>query len=152
MEKKIKKICELFFERMLVFNAEIMVKKVHSSYEISVNSEEPGMIIGKNGETMKAIEQILRLLVNRKMGESINLSLDIAGYRDKRRREIEEEALRSAKNALRTGRVQILSPMNAFERRIVHTALSKNQEIETESVGEEPNRRVMIKKKRKILI
>jgi spoIIIJ-associated protein len=152
MDKEIEEIIKAFFDKMLVFDAEVNVKEIEGAYEISINSQEPGMLIGKNGETMRAIEQILRLLVNKKMEKSINLSLDIAGYKNKRRQEIEDMATSAADSAIRTGRVQLLIPMNAYERRIVHLTLSKRDDIETESVGEEPDRRVMIKTKKKALV
>ena len=152
MDKKIKEITKTFFEKMLIFDTEVDVKEVEGSYEISVESDEPGMLIGKNGETMRAIEQILRLLVNKKMEKPLNLSLDIAGYKNKRRQEIEEMAESAADSAVRTGRVQLLIPMNAYERRIVHLILAERDDIETESAGEEPNRRVMIKTKKKALV
>lgn len=152
MDKEIGEITKAFFDKMLVFDAEVNVKEIEGAYEISINSQEPGMLIGKNGETMRAIEQVLRLLVNKKMEQSINLSLDIAGYKNKRRQEIEEMATSAADSAVRAGRVQLLIPMNAYERRIVHLILSKRDDIETESVGIEPNRRVMIKIKKKALV
>lgn len=152
MKEKIKKIIDDFLAKMLIFEAEVKVGKVKDSYGVSLNLEEPGMLIGKNGETLKALEHLLRLLVNKKMEKSVNLSLDIAGYKDKRRQEIEEMAKAAAESALRSGRVQLLLPMNAYERRIVHLILAKRDDLETESVGEEPNRRVMIKIKKKELV
>ena len=152
MDKKIEEITKAFFDKMLVFDAEVNVKETEGAYEIGINSQEPGMLIGKNGETMRAIEQILRLLVNKKMEQSINLSLDIAGYKNKRRQEIEDMAISAADSAVRVERVQLLIPMNAYERRIVHLILSKRDDIETESVGSEPDRRVMIKTKKKALV
>lgn len=152
MKKTIKEITKTLFEHLLVFDAEAEVEKIDERYEIKLNCAEPGMLIGKNGETMKALEHILRLLVNKKIKQPINLSLDIAGYKNKRKQEIEEMAISAAQKATHTKRVQLLVPMNAYERRIVHVVLSKRDDIETESVGEEPNRRVIIKIKKKELV
>jgi spoIIIJ-associated protein len=152
MDKKIKKIIEEFFEKMLIFDAQINLERIEDSYEISLEVSEPGVLIGKNGETMRAIEHIIRILVSKKIGEPVHLSLDIAGYKSKRKKEIEEMAIAAADGAVRSGRVQLLIPMNAYERRIVHLTLSKRNDIETESVGEEPNRRVMIKAQKKTLV
>lgn len=152
MKKTIKEITKTLFEHLLVFDAEPEVEKIDERYEIKLNCAEPGMLIGKNGETMKALEHILRLLVNKKIKQPVNLSLDIAGYKNKRKQEIEEMAISAAQKAIQSKRVQLLVPMNAYERRIVHVVLSKRDDIETESVGEEPNRRVIIKIKKKELV
>lgn len=152
MKKKIKKITAEFLEHMLVFDAKVKVVEVDGLFEISFDIQSPGVLIGKNGETMRAIEQILRLLISKKIKEPINISLDIAGYKDKIKKEIEEMGLRAAKSAIKTGQAQVLLPMNGFERRLVHLVLKEFKDIETESIGEEPNRRVVIKAKKKVLV
>lgn len=152
MKKEIKKIVEEFFIKMLFFELEIKVEKIDELYEVMVESDEPALLIGKNGETLSAIEQILRLIVSKKIGGPINLSLDIAGYKNKRKLEIEKMAIMAADRAVRTKRLELLIPMNGYERRVVHLALAEREDIETESIGEEPNRRVMIKIKKKELL
>ena len=152
MDKKIKEIVSAFLEKMLIFEAKIKVQKNEEIFEIKIDCSDPGILIGKNGETMRAMEQLLRLVVSKKMEAMINLVLDIADYREKRRLEIEEMAKRAAKSAAGSGQEQILIPMNAFERRIVHLILSKYDDLETESLGEEPNRRVVIKVKEESLV
>lgn len=152
MKEKIKKIIDDFLAKMLIFEMEVKVKKVEDAYEASVNLAEPGMLIGKNGETMAALELILRLIINKKLASPLSFSLDVADYRNKRKLELEEMAKRAGESAVRSGRVQLLIPMSAYERRIVHLVLAESEEIETESVGKEPNRRVMIKVKKKTLV
>lgn len=152
MKKKIKKICDELLEHLFIFDAEVGLRETEGLYEIRFDCQEPGILIGKNGETMKALELILRLLVSKKIGEPMNLLLDIAGYKEKRKQEIEEMGMRAAESARRSGRTQLLAPMNGYERRVVHLVLAEEDDIETESVGEEPNRRVMIKMKKKELV
>ena len=151
MRQKIKKTLDEFLEKFLIFKAEIKIKETAGLFELSLDCEEPGRLIGKNGETLQAVELLLRLMVSREFKEPVNISLDIAGYKDKRRQEIEKMGERAAESALRTGRIQVLLPMNAYERRVVHLILGERDDIETESIGEEPNRRVMIKVKKKVL-
>lgn len=152
MKQKIKKILDEFLAKFLIFEPKTKVEKTAGVFELSLDCEEPGRLIGKNGETLQALELILRLMINKEFKESVNISLDIAGYKDKRRKEIEEIGLRAAESAIRSSIVQVLLPMNAYERRVVHLILSKRDDIETESIGEEPNRRVMIKVKKKELV
>lgn len=151
MKDEIKKITEEFLNKMLVA-AEVQVLTNKDGFQLNVIPEEPGMLIGRNGETLKAAETIIRLMVNQKIGRFVNLTLDVAGYKDKRRQEIEEVAQKAAAIVKRTGRVQLLMPMNSYERRVVHLALTDLKDIETESVGVEPNRRVMIKIKKKVFV
>lgn len=152
MKEKIKQIFAEFLKKFLIFGAETTIKETAGLFELSLDCDEPGMLIGKNGETIKAVELLLRLMVSKKFQEPVNISLDIAGYKNKRRQEIEKMGERAAESAVRTGRVRILLPMNAYERRIIHMILSGRDDIETESLGAEPNRRVMIKVKKKELV
>jgi|SRR3972149_7276478 len=151
MKKEIKKTAAEFLERMLIFDARVKVVEVDGLFEINFDIQSPGVLIGKNGETMKVVEQILRLLISKKIQEPVNISLDIAGYKDKIKKEIEGMGLRAAKSAIKTGRAQALLPMNGYERRLIHLALKEFKGIETESIGEEPNRRVVIKAEKKVL-
>lgn len=152
MKKKIKKICDELLEHLFIFDAKVGLRETEGLYEIRFDCQEPGILIGKNGETMRALELILRLLVSKKIGEPMNLLLDIAGYKEKRKQEIEEMGMRAAESARHSGRAQLLAPMNAYERRVAHLILADQDDIETESIGEEPNRRVMIRVKKKELI
>lgn len=152
MKKKIKQIFAEFLEKLLIFEPKIKIEENEGLFELRLDCEEPGRLIGKNGETLQALELILRLMINKEFKESVNISLDIAGYKDKRRAEIEKAGERAAESAKRTGQIQVLLPMNAYERRLIHLALKDRDDLETESIGEEPNRRVMIKVKKKELV
>lgn len=148
-EKEIEKITYKLLSKMSV-EAEVKVKEKEGIISVTINpKEEPGILIGHNGETLAALQQVLRLVINKQMGEFTYLLVDISGYKDRRRKELEEMAERHAQSAQKTKRVQLLVPMNSFERRIVHLTLAENKDVETESIGEEPNRRVMIRAKKK---
>ena len=149
-KEKIKEITEVFLQKLMI-ETKVEVEEKESNISVRIDSDEAGMLIGRNGETLAALQHLLRLMANKEFGDFIALSIDIAGYKDKRKKDLEISALKAAENAVKSGRVQLLEPMNSFERRIVHMFLSERDDIETESVGDEPNRRVIVKTKKKQL-
>ena len=102
------------------------------------------MLIGKRAETLNAFQYIASLIVAKELGRSVSLILDIEGYRERRYAQVRQLANRMADQAIKTGRRQILEPMPANERRIVHIELRENPDVKTESIGEEPYRKVTI--------
>lgn len=111
---------------------------------LSMSGEDLGVLIGRRGETLDAMQYLLNLAVNRQTGEKPHIILDVEGYREKRRKTLERLALNLAKKARRTGRSVVLEPMNPQERRIIHTALQQNPYVYTASEGDEPFRKVVI--------
>ena len=114
---------------------------------VDLDGPDSGIIIGRYGETLKALEHICNLMVNNKAG-SPKVRFDCGGYREKREASIERLAKSAAASAVRRGRPVSLEPMSSWERRIVHLALKDNQEVETKSVGEDPFRKVVVWPKR----
>jgi len=111
---------------------------------VNVNGDDLSILIGKRAETLNALQYITSLIVNKEIGRSIPLVVDVEGYRNRRENQLRQIANRMADQALKTGRSQVLEPMPANERRIVHIELRKNPEVTTESVGEDPRRKVTI--------
>ena len=111
---------------------------------LSMRGEHLGVLIGRRGETLDALQYLLNLAVNKKTGEKPHIILDVEGYRDKRRQTLERLAQNLAKKARRTQRSIVLEPMNPQERRIIHTSLQNNPYVYTASEGEEPYRKVVI--------
>jgi spoIIIJ-associated protein len=109
-------------------------------------SDDMGLLIGKRGHTLDALQDIVRGFVQRESGERCAVLVDVEDYRKRRRRQIESRARQIAQNVKRTGRSEGLEPMNAFERKIVHDAVARFGGLETSSEGEEPNRRVVIRR------
>jgi spoIIIJ-associated protein len=149
-EDIIKRIAKDMLDKMMV-EASLDLSVNNGVANLSVVPEEAGILIGRNGENLAALQHVLRLMINKELGEFTYLVVDIAGYKDKRRRELEDMADKTAQSTVKSGRVQVLVPMNSFERRIIHMHLSAKDDVETESIGEEPNRRIMIKVKKKAL-
>ena len=103
-----------------------------------------GILIGRRGETLDALQYLTSLYVNRGQEGYTRVTLDTENYRAKREEALTRLANRMANRAVKTGRKVVLEPMNPYERRILHSALQKNENVSTHSEGEEPNRHVVI--------
>ena len=103
-----------------------------------------GIVIGKRGETLDALQHLTSLVVNRGDKSFLKVSIDAENYREKRNAALESLAHKIANKVMRTGRNQTLEPMNAYERRIIHSALQDHETVTTYSVGQGVNRKVVI--------
>ena len=112
---------------------------------INMNSNNNPILIGKNGQTLKALETIVRQYVLKDFKTCPTISLDVEGYRIKQEKRIERLAKNVAREVGRTKMEVALENMNSYERRLVHNILTNNKYVYTESAGEEPNRHVVIK-------
>ena len=114
---------------------------------ISINGENIGNLIGYRGETLYSIENILKAIANKKSENRVIVRLDIENYKQKRVETLEEVAKKKASIVERTGKMITLEPMKAYERKIIHSVLQDNPNVETRSIGQEPKRRIVITKK-----
>lgn len=114
---------------------------------INMNSNNNPLLIGKNGQTLKALETVVRQYVLKDFRTCPTISLDVEDYKLKQQKRIERLAKNVAREVSRTKIEVALENMNSFERRLVHNILSNNKYVYTESVGEDPNRHVVIKPK-----
>lgn len=105
-------------------------------------------MIGYRGETLYSLQNILSSIASRGIEKRIRVILDIEGYKAKREKTLEELAEKVAKTVMKTKKPIKLEPMQAYERKIIHSKLQNNNRIKTESVGEEPNRRIIISLKK----
>lgn len=112
---------------------------------VNIQTEEAGFLIGQAGINLDALQHLVRVLVGKKNGQPIQFVLDINNYRKHRVELLQELAKSTAKQALTERMALALQPMPAYERRIIHLALAEHPQINTESVGQEPERRVVIK-------
>ncbi len=118
----------------------------HSRVPVRVNvqGDDLSYLIGRQAETLNSLQYISSLIINKEIGRSIPLIVDVEGYRNRRENQLRQLAHRMADQAVSTGRRQVLEPMPANERRIVHIELRENPNVTTESIGEEPRRKVTI--------
>ena len=149
-KEKIIKI-EIFLEE---FIKELKNKEINYSIDIINNKlkvefygEYATKLIGYRGETLNSLQIILSSIANNGFEDRVKVILDIGGYREKREKTLEELAVKISKTVMKTGKSITLEPMTAYERKIIHSKLQENEKIDTHSIGEEPNRRIVISKK-----
>lgn len=115
---------------------------------LRVEGEDSAAVIGRRGETLDALQYLTSLAANRGDGNYARVIIDTGNYRERRQETLESLAKRIADRVIRTGRSHTLEPMNAYERRIIHSAVSEIRGATSSSIGDEPNRRVIISSKR----
>jgi spoIIIJ-associated protein len=114
---------------------------------VEVNGKDLGVLIGRRGETINAFQRIAALIVSKEMSRWVRLSIDVEGHRSRREQQLRRMAQRLADQVTKTGKPLSLEPMPASERRIVHMELQGHPNVLTNSVGEDPQRKVMIEPK-----
>lgn len=124
------------------FTAE--ANKDGENLNITLKGEDLGFVIGRRGETIDAIQYLTSLAINRLDGDYMRITIDSGNFREKREKTLESLARRLARTVVKTGRSMTLEPMNPYERRIIHATVSTVEGATSSSVGEEPNRRVVI--------
>lgn len=153
MEEKSKKIIQESIKELMEkagFPAEIEIEEANQEDQDGIicnvkTTEDSNLLIGQYGVNLQAFQHISRLVVRKKISDKVNFTLDVNSYRDKKNQSIIEQAKEAARQAINEGRVIIMKPMSAYERRLVHMELSKNDKIATESVGEGENRKILVK-------
>ncbi len=116
---------------------------------VEIQGRDLSILIGRRSETLNALQYITSLIVAKEHGEWIPLMIDVQGYRERREHQLRVLARRMAEQVVHTNRRLNMEPMPANERRVIHLELRDHELVETESVGEEPNRKVTIFLKRK---
>jgi spoIIIJ-associated protein len=116
---------------------------------VEIISDSAGLIIGKRGKTLEALQLLVNIIANKKGEEWKKVILDIENYRDKREQTLRELAEKVARKVKKTGKSQYLEPMNPFERRVIHMTLQNDPHVETKSEGNGNLKRVKIYLKRR---
>lgn len=145
-KKDVEEFLKIFIQK-LEKRLEYSVKLEKNEILVNINGEDCGSLIGYRGETLNAMQTIISSIANKKVKERIKVILDIQNYREKREKNLIELAEKVSKTVLRNGKNITLEPMSPYERKIIHSALQENNRIETYSIGEGDNRRVVIAKK-----
>lgn len=135
---------------MMGFKAEVEILENNLNGSIlnmvSIKSDDDlGAVIGKNGQNISALEQIIRLVIYKKFPEGANFILDVNDYRKSKADFVLKQAKETAMRVKSTKKAEALLPMSSYERRLVHMELASHLDLATESIGEEPKRRVVIK-------
>ncbi len=124
--------------------ADVKIEQIPGREGVEVSGADLGVLIGRGGENLVALQQVVSAITSRRIGRTVHVPVDIEGYRRRREEQLREVARRVADRVRATGQAVTLEPMLAYERRIVHLAVQGTAGLRTESVGIEPNRRVVI--------
>ncbi len=128
--------------------ADITVTEKDEKIIININGKDLGILIGRRGETLDALQYLVNLSANKNLEKRKRVLIDIEGYRKRREETLRKLAFKLAEKAKQRGRNIVLEPMNSMERRIIHTALQNRDDIYTFSEGEEPYRKIIISPKK----
>ena len=155
--EKIKETIEEFFEKTTIKTevevfplreaTSIFDGKEEKTYSlpVSLKAEEPQILIGEHGQTLAEIQHLLKAILKRKINEHFFLDLDINDYKKKKNDYLKEMARNLADEVALTKKEKWLSPMPPYERRIIHMELAGRSDVSTESLGEEPDRKIVIR-------
>jgi spoIIIJ-associated protein len=141
--EKIKGILKKSLE-LICLGEKVKISTDSKEFKLLVDGDDLGLAIGRGGKNIQALEYIINLIGKRKNIVDRNVFIDIKNYRKNRIEEIKKEAIMMARKAIRERRKISLEPMCAYERKIIHRALSKFEDIRTKSAYEEPKRRIII--------
>lgn len=145
-KNKIKKEVELFFEKM-TFPVDVQVSLDQDSVNIDLKSDDPRILIGERGIVLASIQKLLKIILQKKLDNQFYINVDINEYRKKKAQHLKEMAKQIADEVSLNKQDQELEPMSSYERRIVHMELAERDDIETESIGEGIDRRLVVKAK-----
>ena len=133
--------------KMMGMTVNLEVRRRDDNITIKIFSDHNAVLIGKNGRAIEALQTIVRQIVHNETNEFVGIILDVENYKEKRVKNLEYLAKKVAREVKETQVETKLDSMNSYERRIIHSILSNNKYVYTESVGEEPNRCVVVKPK-----
>jgi spoIIIJ-associated protein len=122
----------------------VEIREASQTLHVECTGGELGVLIGRYGQTIDAVQYIVNAIVARREGERVEVTVDAAGYRERRRAMLERLAVRNAERACATGGPVELDPMTAVERKVIHLRLKEFDGVETSSEGTEPNRYVVV--------
>ncbi len=142
-------IKELIYDitKLMDINANLEIRRRENQIKVIIYSDNNAILIGKGGKNISSLQTIIRSIIASKIKEHLSIIIDVENYKEKKNHNIEIMAKQVAREVAQTKVEAKLESMNSYERRLVHSALSDNDEVYTESIGEEPNRCVVIKPK-----
>ena len=147
-EQNLTKFLDDFIEK-IDSNIQYTIEKSNFGLNVNIKNGESGFLIGYRGETLYAFQNILSSVAGKGIENRVRIILDVEGYKEKREKTLEELAEKIAKTVIKTKKSITLEPMQAYERKIIHSKLQNNEFVETRSIGEEPRRKVVVSLKRK---
>lgn len=130
--------------------SKIKHRKDENTVIYDIETEEAGLVIGPKGEHLAAIQHVLQIICYKKdfLVDDIRIVIDVNSYKQKKTEKIKNLAQKIADRVKKTGKAEVLLPMNAYERRIFHLEIAKDGSIHTESIGIDPQRRIVVRVKK----
>ncbi|MDD3880582.1 MAG: protein jag [Syntrophomonas sp.] len=147
-EEEVRQVVDELLGRMKIDYQINRVEWEDGRVRVNIIGNDMGLLIGRKGETLNAVQYIISLIINRQREERIRVLLDVEDYRKKREESLEALALRLSDKVKKTRKNVVMRPMSSQERRVVHTILQADPQITTFSLGDEPNRKVVISLKK----
>ncbi len=129
---------------LMGLDAAVEIASGGETARLNVKGDDLGSLIGRRGEKLASLQHIVNLIVGRRAGQHHRIAIDVENYRGRREEQLRDVADRAAKRVIQTGKIIQLEAMPAIERRVVHMALLENGRVRTQSVGVEPNRRIVV--------
>lgn len=146
--ERVDKFLSGLFERMGV-SAKPDIEESDGVISVNLTGDEPGVLIGRRGETLDAIQHLTNYVVNNSTAGRVRVNIDTENYRERRNEALERLAEKVATKVVKYRRNMTLEPMNSYERHVIHTALQETANVTTYSIGNEPNRRIVVAYERK---
>jgi spoIIIJ-associated protein len=129
---------------LMGLDATVEIARGGDTARLNVKGSDLGTLIGRRGEKLASLQHIVNLIVGRREGQHHRIAIDVENYRGRREEQLRDVADRAAKRVIQSGKIIQLEAMPAIERRVVHMALLENPKVRTQSVGVEPNRRIVV--------
>ena len=147
-EENVKNFLDDFISKLPTNDLKYEIKRDKSDLLVNITGEDTGYLIGYRGNVLNSIQVILNNIANKGINERVRILLNIGGYKEKREKDLKELADKIAGTVIRKRKAITLEPMSSYERKIIHSRLQENTKVETHSIGEEPNRRIVVSLKR----
>lgn len=147
-EHNIKKFLDELISKLTTKDITYEIKNDKNDLLVDINGEDTGYLIGYRGNVLNSLQLILNNVANNDLNERVRVLLNIGGYKQKREKDLKDLAEKIAGTVIRKRKSITLEPMSSYERKIIHSALQDNSKVETHSIGEEPNRKIVVSLKK----
>jgi len=147
-EKNIKEFLDNFISKLPTSDLKYEINNEKNDLLIDIKGEDTGYLIGYRGNVLNSLQTILNNVANTGLNERVRVLLNIGGYKEKREKDLKDLADKIAGTVIKKRKSITLEPMTSYERKIIHSKLQENSKVETHSIGEEPNRRIVVSLKK----
>ena len=147
-ENNIREFLDKFSKSLPNQDLKYTIESDQNDILVDINGQDTGYLIGYRGNVLNSMQVILNNVANKGINERVRVLLNIGGYKQKREQDLKELAEKIAGTVIRKGKSITLEPMTSYERKIIHAELQSNSKVETHSIGEEPNRKIVVSLKK----